>query len=435
MSAGKHVIGNFLTKLAVFPIGFISSIFIARYLGPEDRGLAAFLTLAVAFLLPVISLGMAAGIRYQVSSKRYTPADALPNCIVISLFFGLLGVIVIYGSWSLGVFGSTGEQISRLQIVLICCAFVFQSIYFFLTRLLTGASRFPLINGIHLCKGIFYPMLMLGMVWFFAMRVDGVAVAILTLSVLLTIFVLVRCIRDYGLRFEICGRFISLSFSYGIRSWLGDITVRANTRLDQVFLAATIAPFGLGIYSVAVVLAEIIWLIPNSIGPVLFNKIADASNHKTSMDMTARMLRLLFFPSVMIAVVLYFCTKYVLIPYGYGSEYSELLLPLSILLFGSVLIIPAKVFTKLFSGSGNVLYSSYATAIGSIISVFLYFLLIPKYGLIGASIASSIGYATVSVVCLAIYRKQNDSRMASLFYIQWNDFRWVRAQLTGIKSP
>lgn len=434
MSTVKHVVGNLITSLLIYPIGFIASVFIARYLGPADRGLAAFLVLGVGFLIPMISLGIGTGILYQVSSKRFSPVDALPNCIIIALFFGSVGFAVIYAGWYSGLFGEIGELLTTQQIFFVCFAFVFHSLYFFLTRLLMGDSKFPLLNTFKLIKGIMQPILMLTMVWFFSMKVDGVAIAIFILSCLLAIFALTSCVQTYGINYKINFRFISRCFSYGIRSWLGNLAIKANVRFDQLVLAATVAPFGLGIYSIAVVLAELIWIIPDSIGPVLFNRIAAMSNSSNRVNIVARILRLLFIPSMFIAAVLLILSKYVLIPYGYGNDYSDVVLPLSILLFGSVFFIPAKIITKIFAGSGNVIYSSYAMAIGSTVSIALYFLLIPKYEVVGAAIASSIGYAAISSVCVVIYRKQYDSSMVSLFVVKWQDVRWVRELLAGMRS-
>ncbi|MCB0263205.1 MAG: polysaccharide biosynthesis C-terminal domain-containing protein [Calditrichaeota bacterium] len=61
-----------------------------------------------------------------------------------------------------------------------------------------------------------------------------------------------------------------------------------------------------------------------------------------------------------------------------------------------------------------------------LINLSLNLLLIPRIGILGAALASSISYGAAAILALVIYRQSNRASLRSLLLIRRNDFRLLR---------
>lgn len=295
--------------------------------------------------------------------------------------------------------------------------------------MLTGDSKFAGLNWLTIVQGLLNPILLLCLVWVLDLRIKGASLSIFLMNLICCLLIIIYSFKLYQPVFDFNREFIKKSFSYGLKGWLGDMAVRANIRLDQIILGAVASPALLGIYGISVLLVELIWVIPDSIGPVLFNRIAAEQNPKERINITIKMNRTLLYISTFVGIGLALVSYYIIIPLGYGQAYSGAIVPLLILIPGSVLFIIAKVTTKLLSGSGHIAATSTAMVVGSTITIILYFILIPKYDIIGAALASSLGYVAVSAACLYQYHKHFRKDLSSLFLFKMDDFIWIKTIL------
>jgi O-antigen/teichoic acid export membrane protein len=433
LTAAKNTLSNLITRLLLYPIGFLASIWISRYLGPEEKGIYAYIVILISFFIPIFSLGIGGGFRYYISNKEFEIKDILFTTLIISIGIGLLNALLIYLFFTVGWLGETGNNISPLQLSGIALILVFNSIYFFLTRISLGNSQFHMINFFELLKSLLNPVFMILFVFIFALRIDGVMLALIILNLILATGMFIRLNKYNKLSAYLNYKYIKKSITYGVKGWLGDMAVRANVRLDQLILGGVISPAALGIYSISVTLAEMVWILPDSIGTVLFNKIAEEKDTPIKVQLTERIHRLLFSISFVISIIWAFTSIYIIIPYGYGEAFQESAIPLLILIPGALFFITSKITTKLLSGSGQILQTSKATALGSIISIILYIILIPKYGILGAAAASSIGYIVLSLVCYYYTTKHYNVTLRRMFITQRQDIDWLIEQIKSIQ--
>jgi O-antigen/teichoic acid export membrane protein len=87
----------------------------------------------------------------------------------------------------------------------------------------------------------------------------------------------------------------------------------------------------------------------------------------------------------------------------YGPDFAAAYGPLLALLPGIVLLGGAKVLTNEMAGRGYPQYNSIASAAGLAVTLLLDLTLIPRLGVMGAAIASSIAYAGIFVLALIFY--------------------------------
>jgi O-antigen/teichoic acid export membrane protein len=425
LSGVKNSLGNLVTKLTIYPISFISSIVVARVLGPEQRGVFNYLIIVISFLIPIFSLGFGSGIIYNVSSKKYLPKDIFYSVIFIAFLIGIIVCFLLIYLKNINFLGSVGNKLGNFEFVGLLVCVLLSFIFFFLSRILYGASNFKYINLLTLIQGILNPILLLILVGYVGLKLYGAVISMMIVNLVITFIIVFIFLKRYSSVRKFNLEFVKDTAKYGIKSWMGDIAVQANVRLDQMILGAISKPSSLGIYSISVFLAELIWLLPDAVGPVLFNKIASINSLEEQEVLTKRISRILLFIGIVSSLLLVIAVFFIIIPYGYGIAYTDSLAPFLILIPGTLCFILAKVITKILSGTGNIAMTSKATVIGSLISILFYFILIPKFDIIGAAIASSIGYISISLICLYFFKFKLKLTLKNLFVISKQDFVWI----------
>jgi O-antigen/teichoic acid export membrane protein len=191
------------------------------------------------------------------------------------------------------------------------------------------------------------------------------------------------------------------------KGWLGQISGVAYflvLRLDLGILEHFQGAAEVGIYSIAVSVGEMLWLLPGALQPLLVHSSsADASDpHR---DKTAlRAVRLGILVTLAVGVPMFFLAKPVL-SIVLGGVYSESGTALQILLPGLIAFAPGAVLAGDFIGRGKPHWNTQASMLVLVINVSCCLLFIPDYGLVGAAWSSTIAYTCGSVVMLFRFRQ------------------------------
>jgi len=102
-SSARHTMGRALTRTILLPVLFLTSILVARELGPDNRGTYALLLLATALVAPLATLGLQKRIRYHISSRQYRPQELGLTSPLFGLLHGVVTALVLAGLYYAGV--------------------------------------------------------------------------------------------------------------------------------------------------------------------------------------------------------------------------------------------------------------------------------------------------------------------------------------------
>lgn len=428
-SAARSTIGNLLTKVAVYPLAFAASVLVARTLGPADRGLYAFVAQLGGFLIPLSALGFPAGATYLVSSGKYRPADAAASCLFVGLAQGAASAVLVAVLWRLDALGQAGRDVPRSLMLPILLLMPVQGANLAVSRLLVGASAFGTANLVTLASALLSPVLMVALVVGARMGLAGAVTAFVAAQALTTAWLVAMVWSRFRPTLRASGAFVREASAYGIKAWIGEAALRANVRLDQLVLGVTAPPEALGNYAVAVTLSELLWYGPDALGPVLFNRVAALPDEASRAALVERIHRVLLLLLVPAAVALG-AAALVFVPLLYGASYEATPPLLLVLLPGTVAAVTMKVLNKYFGGSGMAGRSGTTALVGSVVGMVLYVAMIPVWGAMGAAIASTIGYATMGVAALWLYRRVRTGE-PRLFVPTKGDLAWATAGLRG----
>jgi O-antigen/teichoic acid export membrane protein len=186
---------------------------------------------------------------------------------------------------------------------------------------------------------------------------------------------------------------------FGYRTQATNITSYFNQRIDQLALSLFVPPRQLGLYAVAVTLSSVVTVFPQAAGIVTFSRGAgqsgDHAKATIGVSFRASLLWLLVCCSAL----------YVLSPFlirlVFGAAFDPSIVACRILLPGALMIGLNQVLYNGASALGRPALPSYAEGVSMAVTAVGLYLLVPRYGYIGAAIVSSVAY-TISFVLMLI---------------------------------
>lgn len=158
-----------------------------------------------------------------------------------------------------------------------------------------------------------------------------------------------------------------------------------------------------GIYNVAVTLVGLFGIAPDIFMqiflPIISNQLSKGKN-TVIMDVTKQLSKWIYLMNIPLLGIMIFYPG-VVINILFGKAFLEASLPLSILSIGAFCGGFASLFTGLISMKGYSKTILFDFLAAGVINFVLNVLLIPRYGLVGASIATSISWIIFSILLLA----------------------------------
>ncbi|WP_262180221.1 polysaccharide biosynthesis C-terminal domain-containing protein [Haloarcula laminariae] len=152
-----------------------------------------------------------------------------------------------------------------------------------------------------------------------------------------------------------------------------------------------------GYYKAALVIAEFLWFVPMAIQYTLVQSVSEMWSDgeydrvsEIASDVTRYSLAFILLLIIGLAAL---ADEFV--PLYFGSEFSVAVDPLLLLLPGVLGFAIARPIFAIGQGIGDLRQIIYATASASIVNLVLNLILIPRYGMYGAAVATSIGYGSM----------------------------------------
>jgi O-antigen/teichoic acid export membrane protein len=182
-----------------------------------------------------------------------------------------------------------------------------------------------------------------------------------------------------------------------------------NYRLAYYLIEHFRGRSALGIFSVTTQLAESTWLIPKSIGGVLYSKVSNLGEAERQRDLTVILLK------VSVGMALIGCLVLLALPDGiYSKVFGPEVVGLHPLLLamspGLLAMAASQVLSHYLSGTGRIKHNTVASGLGLLVTVVLGFLLIPGNGLMGAAITASAAYCTAVTHQLWVFMRYTGTR-------------------------
>ncbi len=391
-------------KALILGLGVLAGAIVARVLGPEALGVLTLALLVPGTVDVLLNGGVGTAHAFYGASGRFSPAELSSNGMAFSLAGGLAGLALI----SILVITGGAElffpELPIPALVVASAALPFLLVNRYFEGILQGLQRLRTAHAVRVAEAVTVLALLLVLVMG---RQGGTfaAIAAYVGGAVVTALVLLTQVRKHGGRLAPKWQpaLARATLHYGLRSHAGNVVQYLNYRLDMFLVVFFLDPGALGLYVVAVRLTELLWHLPDAVGFAVLPRAAGSTAGE--MDrFTPRVFRTTFALTA-VAAVLLAVTGRPLIEFIYSDTFSSAYLPFLVLLPGAVLLGGAKVLTADIAGRGFPHYNSINAAIALAVTLVLDLLLIPRLGILGAAIGSSVAYAVILGVALLFHRR------------------------------
>ena len=433
-SISKNSAITFSFQILIFALGLITSIILARTLGPTGKGIYALIILIPAVMSKLGSLGIEAANVYFIGSKQYDPKDVVSNSLLSSILLSLFLILLFLGISYLSAFKTylNSNQINIFYLWLVVLTIPFSLFSGFLRSIFLGKEEIITFNKINIFQTTIQLVLIIIFLTILKQGVSGaVNVYILTiLFVFVFIIFLIKKITKIKLSFN--RKLFKDSVGYGVKAYFGNLAQFLNYRLDIFLVALFLTPAAVGYYSIAVGIAEKLWMLPGAIATVLFPRISSLQD-KDANNLTPRVARHTFFIIFVLSLILAILTKPI-IKILFGIAFLPSVAPLLILLPGIVALGGTKTLTADLAGRGKPQFGAYAAFVSLAVNIPLNLWLIPKWGIAGAAFASTVAYIVATIVVFIAFVKISQKSWSEILIIKKTDFQDYKNILFRIKK-
>ncbi len=417
LAAGASI--NVAAQVATIVAAGITSVAVARLLGPSGTGTVALAVTLVAVSTTVFSLGLRSGVIYRVSRGTWAPRAAARAATASALLLGTIGGLLGLGFYAL-TSGSVLEGLSPTMAIVTFASLPFALAWLFIAAVALAVERYESYGAITIVQPTAQVVLAVTLAATVGTLGAVLGFAISQVVAFAAAAVLVRR-RDADPQPPRAGE-LRAAARFGLLSWGSEVLQNLNYRLDLFVLNAFAVTADVGVYSVALTVTSFAWILPSALQTVLFPRTArldtadaPATDGLSEVELAAsrgtRQTVLLLIPT---AAALVFALV-VLVPLLYGSSFDRTTELGLILVPGTLALGLARVLVAVTSGRGRPQYSLYGRLIDMPITAVLYLVLIPAHGATGAAVASSISYALTGVISLFFFRRVVHLPLRTLF--------------------
>lgn len=411
---------TFLTRIAVQAVSIGGSIVVARMLGTGGKGLFTYAMAALALI--VVFNGQSPAISWQYTRLHRSPAALLRTMLRVLIAASLLLIVALV---------ITGWLVPSQHALLFVAAaapfalFTQSATGFFLAdsdvksvnRQLLIASILPVL--------IYVPVLAVmhaGVIVLLAAWISGYVAS--------AVYTAIR-LRSYARATEgdDDGPLVKEQLRYGAQIGLANVVMFLNSRIDVFLIMFVLGQSALGVYSVGIGIGEMLFQLTRPMVQASFGRIA-RGNRAEAIAATAACMRHSVALTLAAALVIAALTP-LLVPLVYGKAFAGAVLVTELLLPGIVAYSMMGALATFFAQQlGEPKVPLFLRLGSAIICAVVTVLALPRFGIAGGAVASSVSYIITFSLGAAYFCRQTGTSPVRLFVLSRSDLHPYRSMMT-----
>jgi len=410
-------------------LGMVSGILAARLLGPHGRGELAAIQSWPSFIASLAMLGMPEAIVYYSARDQAAAGRYLGSAIVLALISSVPFMVAAYLLMPLLLHAQTPTILwaGRWYLLLVP---IFALVGLF-AHPLRGRSDFAPWNLMRLIpNSLWICVLVLAWLWSRATPTFVAAANLVALALLIFPFARIVTGRVPG-PFTPDPQKLPSMLHYGLPCMMTGVPQMLNLRLDQMLMAALLPARALGLYVVAVAWSGAAAPLLNAVGVVTTPAVASAKDHAQGARRLAAGARGTAVLAVVLCLALAVLTPFaIVVLFGEGFRAS---IPAALVLVPAAGVLGLNlVLQEGLRGMGRPYAALQAELAGLVVTVVALAAMLRPMGIIGAAIASLLGYSTVLAVLLINVRRYAGISLHELVFPQLADVRLTVERLSTL---
>jgi O-antigen/teichoic acid export membrane protein len=367
--------------------GLFVSIYVARYLGPENYGILNYVISFVALFSVIAPLGLDEIVINELI-KRPENRDLILGTSFKLKFIGVLTTIFLI---SLTFFFDLNDKKTNIFIFIVVLNLLFQPIYVIDLYFQSQVKARYLVQA-NILSLVINSLLRLSLVFLNASLIYFVLVSILD-SLIIALGLIYFYSKNELKIFKWESRnFIAIEMLK--QSWpliFSGIAIIIYMRIDQIMIKEMLDFKAVGNFSAAVRLTELWYFIPVAIGSSFFPALVN-SKKLSEVKFRNRLGKLMSFMvliAILISIPTSFMARFIIINL-YGLDFTNAAPVLIVYIWATVFVFLGVISGKWFIIENLNRISLYRSIFGAMANIGLNFVMIPKFGILGAAYSTVI---------------------------------------------
>ncbi len=411
-------------KVVRLGLGLVIWVWLARHFGPQSFGLWNYAIAFSALFGVLAGLGLDGVTVRELSVPEVDRDVVLGTVLTVRLASGLAAAVACVATVAVM---RPGDTLALILVAANAAVIVLQAYQAFEWSFQAQMNTRPAVLAMNaafvIASAARLVLLYLdaSLVWFALSLIFEAGITAVTLALAQR----AAGTRLRRLRFDKSAALRLLSQSWPLL--LSGITVIIYVRLDQVMLSTLSGDAAVGQFSAALRISEVWYFIPLSVVTAAFPVIMKRrSEGQAAYELLIqRLYDLMTWLGIGVAVLVSLTADW-LVRLIYGPDYGEAALILKVQIWAGVAISMSFVHGKWLLAEGLQKYNLVYTATGATVNVVLNLILIPRYGALGAAVATlATQFSGIPLQLLFPKARGNFVLMMRSF---WAPVRWWRAR-------
>lgn len=400
-------------------VGFFIGVWIVRYLGPEQFGVLSFAGAFAGLFGAFTALGLPSIVVRDIVNDPDCTTETLGTTAVLQFISGIVNYLLMLAAIA---YLRPNDIITQTIVAILGSMLLFEaskvSVLWFESQVLSKYTVW-VQNSVFLAFTVIKIILILQWASLIAF------VWVMLAEMILVAIILLGFMNKFGpslvkLRFNSKRAKLLLKDSWPLL--ISAVSITIYMKIDQIMLGQMIGDEAVGVYSAALRISEVWYFIPIMIVASVFPAILKAK--KVSEEQYYKRLQKLYDLMVLISVGVAVPISFLSTPIVtllFGEAYHGAGTILAIHIWSMIFVSLGVASGKWFLTENRQMLSLQRTGIGVIVNIFFNFLLIPKFGGIGAALSTLVAQIAT---CLLFDIIQAETR--KMFYMKLKAFNLLR---------
>lgn len=372
--------------------------------------------MTINLLIAFGQFGLGYAIAYQTGKGKYTKSQILTFAVTSSIILGSILALLFYLVYP--HIPSKWNDISRPIMVIGLLAAPFAFLHNFLNRFLLGMLKVRQSNISNLFRILSYLLLVIALLWIMRGSLKAATVCLTLSFVIAGILTYALFTRGIKPAMKIDTTLAGFSFRYGIKVHILNIFNFLNLQLAIFIIQHFHTASQLSFYQLAFNISQRLWLIPTALSTVLYHTLV--ATDRSSSTLTPRVCRNNLLIMVLLAIPVVLFGKFVIL-FLYGREYIQTTLALYSVVWGIVVYPIFKILYEDFAAQNRLGLAILASILGFVVNLSANLLMVPRYGIVGAGLATSLAFTLMAIILVGFYMHHHKIPARDLLLVNSED--------------
>jgi O-antigen/teichoic acid export membrane protein len=414
------------SRIWVTLVGGVTTIVLARVLGPRDWGGYSIAASLLVIVTAATALGVDQGIAYFVGGRRWEPRAALGSALRMAAVTGTLGAVAGLVVRILVPSAFAGLPVWLTAVAVVAVPFSLALTY--ASSIALASDRYEASMSMPAVLAALFLAVSIPAALLFGRT--GAVTALTVATVVTAVGAIVWALRQLPQAAPSPSGQLRRAISFGIKGYGANALQLVNYQLDLFILAAVASAAAVGHYALAVSATTLLFVLPRALSAVLYPRVArlSAGGEEHTRDMVeTKSLRHVSLIVGVTTLGMAAALELLLVPV-FGADYRPAINLGLILLPGAAAIGVSTVLAATVVGRGKPMYSLYGALITTPITIAMYATMIPRFHATGAALASTLSYLMSFLIFCHFYRRVTGRHVLPLLVPTRSEF----ADLWGV---